>query len=105
MSQYSEKIIELLHIDYPDLSNWTIICASKESIDPVRNRIQGELGGILPRVEGLNSYIARKNSKRLNLEPVPDDEKLLYFILFIARRFPDEQYPARRATGLLPVIA
>ena len=64
MSRYSEKIIELLHIDYPDLSDWIIICANDRAVDPMRNRIQGELGGILPRVEGLNSYIARKNSER-----------------------------------------
>jgi RecB family exonuclease len=105
MSRYSEKIIELLQIDYPDLSGWTIICANDRAVDPMRNRIQGELGGILPRVEGLNSYIARKNSERLNLEPVPDDEPLLYFIQFIAEKFPAEPYPARRATSLLPLIA
>jgi CRISPR/Cas system-associated exonuclease Cas4 (RecB family) len=105
MSQYSEKIIELLRVDHPDLSDWTIICANERAIDPVRHRIHSELGGILPKVEGLNAYLIRQNSKRLNLQPVPGDEKLLYFILFIAQRFPDEQYPARRATGLLPVIA
>ena len=105
MSRYSEKIIELLHIDYPDLSDWIIICANDRAVDPMRNRIQGELGGILPRVEGLNSYIARKNSERLNLQPVPGDEQLLYFIQFIAEKFPVELYPARRATSLLPLIA
>ena len=30
---------------------------------------------------------------------------MLYFIQFIAERFPDEPYPARRATVLLPLIA
>ena len=30
---------------------------------------------------------------------------MLYFIQFIAERFPDEPYPARRATDLLPLIA
>lgn len=105
MSQYSEKLIDLLHNDHPDLSAWTIICASDRAVDPVQYLIHSELGGILPRVEGLNSYITRKSSERLNLEPVPGDEQLLYFIQFIAERFPDEQYPARRATNLLPLIA
>ena len=105
MSRYSKNIIELLRSDHPDLSSWTVICASDRAIDPVQYLIHNELGGILPKVEDLNSYITRKSSERLKLEPVPGDEQLLYFILFIAQRFPDEQYPARRATGLLPVIA
>jgi len=41
----------------------------------------------------------------LNLQPVPGDEQLLYFIQFIAEKFPVELYPARRATSLLPLIA
>jgi len=105
MSQYSEKIIELLRSDHPDLSAWTIICASDRAIDPVQYLIHNELGGILPKVEGLNSYITRKSSERLKLEPVPGDEQLLYFIQFIAQRFMAEPYPARRATNLLPLIA
>ncbi len=105
MSQYSKNIIELLRSDHPDLSAWTIICASDRAIDPVQYLIHSELGGILPQVEGLNSYITRKSSERLKLEPVPGDEQLLYFIQFIAQRFPEEQYPARRATNLLPLIA
>ncbi|MCX5848332.1 MAG: PD-(D/E)XK nuclease family protein [Deltaproteobacteria bacterium] len=104
MSQYSEKIIELLRVDHPDLSSWTIICANERAIDPVQYLIHSELGGILPKVEGLNSYITRKNGERLNLQPVPGEEQLLLFIQFLAERFPDEQYPARRAASLLPLI-
>ncbi|MGA2781323.1 MAG: PD-(D/E)XK nuclease family protein [Smithella sp.] len=105
MSQYSEKIIELLCVDHPDLSSWTIICANERAIDPVQYLIHSELGGILPKVEGFNSYITRKNGERLNFQPVPGDEQLLYFIQFIAEKFPAEPYPARRATSLLPLIA
>jgi RecB family exonuclease len=104
MSQYSEKIIELLRIDHPDLSAWTIICANERAVDPMQHLIRSKLGGILPKVEDLNSYMKRKNSNRLNLQPIPDDEQLLYFIQFIAERFPDEPYPARRATSLLRLI-
>src|SRR5450759_1377852 len=104
MSQYSEKIIELLRIDHPDLSAWTIICANERSVDPLQHLIRSKLGGILHKVEDLNSYMTRKNSKRLNLQPIPDDEQLLYFIQFVAERFPDEPYPARRATILLRLI-
>ena len=100
MSQYSEKIIELLCVDHPDLSDWTIICANERAVDPVQYLIHSELGGILPRVEGLNSYLTRKNSARLFLQPVPGDERLLYFVLFLAGRFPEERYPARRAASL-----
>jgi len=105
MSQYSEKLIELLRRDYPDLSGWTIICAHDRAVDPVQHLIHSELGGILPRVEGLKSYITVKSTEKLNLEPVPGDELLLYFIRFIADKFPDEPYPARSAAGLLPIIA
>jgi RecB family exonuclease len=105
MSQYSEKIIKLLRVDHPDLSSWTIICANERAIDPVQYLIHSELGGILPKVEGFNSYITRKNGERLNLQPVPGDEQLLYFIQFIAEKFPAEPYPARCATSLLPLIA
>ena len=105
MSRYSKNIIELLRVDHPDLSDWTIICANDRAIDPVQYLIHNELGGILPQVEGLNSYITRKSSERLKLEPVPGDEQLLYFIQFIAQRFPAEPYPARRATNLLPLIS
>ena len=48
MSRYSEKIIELLRTDHPDLSAWTIICASERAVDPVQYLIHSELGGILP---------------------------------------------------------
>ncbi|MGD0022633.1 MAG: PD-(D/E)XK nuclease family protein [Smithellaceae bacterium] len=105
MSPYSEKIIELLRIDHPDLSAWTIICANERAVDPVQYLIHSEMGGILPRVEGLKSYTTRKCSEKLNLEPVPGDEQMLYFIRFLAEKFPKEIYPARRAASLLPVIA
>jgi len=105
MSQYSEKLIEVLRSDHPDLSNWTIICASDRAVDPVQHLIHSELGGILPKVEGLNSYITKKISERSNLQPLPGDERLLYFITFIAEIFPDEPYPARRAASLLPLIS
>jgi len=105
MSQYSEKLIEFLRNDHPDLSDWTIICASERAVDPVQYLIHSELGGILPKVEGLNSYITKKIGERSNLQPLPGDERLLYFISFIAERFPDEPYPARRAAGLLPLIS
>ncbi|MGV8059737.1 MAG: PD-(D/E)XK nuclease family protein [Smithellaceae bacterium] len=104
MSQYSKKLIELLRNDHPDLSGWTIICASDRAVDPVQYLIHTGLGGILPKVEGLNSYITNKISENLNLKPVPGDEQLLYFIQFIAERFPDEAHPARRAAGHLPII-
>ena len=104
MSRYSENIIELLRSDHPDLSDWTIICANERAVDPVQYLIHSELGGILPKVEGLQSYLTRKNSARLLLQPVPGDERLLYFVLFLAGRFPEERYPARRAASLLPLI-
>ncbi len=104
MSQYSEKLIELLRHDYPDLSGWTIICANDRAVDPVQHLIHSELGGILSRVEGLKFYITRNSSEKLNLEPVSGDETLLYFIRFIAEKFPYEPYPARCAVSLLPVI-
>jgi RecB family exonuclease len=105
MSQYSEKLIELLRNDHPDLSSWTIICASERAVDPVQHLIHSELGGILPKVEGLNPYITKKITERLNLQPRSEDERLFYFISFIANRFPDEPYPARRAASLLPLIS
>ncbi|MFZ3105573.1 MAG: hypothetical protein WA096_12835, partial [Smithella sp.] len=104
VSRYSKNIIDLLRSDHPDLSAWTIICASDRAIDPVLYLIHKELGGILPKVEGLNAYLIRQNSKRFNLHPVPGEEQLLLFIQFLAERFPDEQYPARRAASLLPLI-
>ena len=105
MSQFTEKLIEFLRSDYPDLSDWTIICASDRAVDPVQHLIHSKLGGILPQVEGLNSYMTKKIGERSNLQPLPNDEHLLYFILFIAEIFPDEQYPARRAASLLPLIS
>ncbi|MFA5323022.1 MAG: hypothetical protein WC373_10150, partial [Smithella sp.] len=104
MSQYSKNIIELLRADHPDLSAWTIVCANDRAVDPVQYLIHSGLGGILPRVESLTSYLTRKSSARLCLQPVPDDEQLLYFVLFLAGRFPEERYPARRAASLLPLI-
>lgn len=104
MSQYSEKLLSFLRNDYPDLSGWTIICANERAVDPVQHMIHSELGGILPKIEGINSYITNKIAEITNLQPLPGDERLLYFIQFIAQRFPDEQYPARRASALLPII-
>ncbi len=104
MSQYSKKLIELLRNDHPDLSGWTIICASDRAVDPVQHFIHSELGGILPKIEGLNSYMTKKIGASSNLQPAPGDESLLYFIQFVAERFPDEPYPARRATVILPLI-
>lgn len=104
MSQYSGKLIDLLESDHPDLSAWTIICASERAVDPVQHLIHSELGGILPRIEGLNSYITRKIGASSNLQPLPGDERLLYFIQFIAERFPNELYPTNRAAVLLPLI-
>ena len=94
-----------MHNDHPDLSGWTIICASDRAVDPVQNLIHRELGGILPKVEGFRSYVAEKISQSMKIKPVPADEVLLYFIQFIAQKFPDEAYPARRAAGLLPLVA
>ena len=105
MAQYSRKLIEFLRSDHPDLSGWTIICASERTVDPVQHIIHSELGGILPKVEGLNSYVTRNVGANSKLQPLPGDERLLYFILFIAERFPDEPYPTRRAAVLLPLIA
>jgi RecB family exonuclease len=104
MAQYSEKLIELLESDHPDLSGWTIICSSDRAVDPVQHLIHSELGGILPRVEGLHSYITKKIGENSNLNPIPGDEQLFYFIQFMAERFPDEAYPSRRAAVLLPLI-
>ena len=105
MSKFTGKIIEFLRKDYPDLSDWTIICTSDRAVDPVQHLIHSNLGGILPKVEGLNSYINKKISEISNLQPLPGDERLLYFISFIAERFPDEPYPARHAATLLPLIS
>ncbi|PKN69564.1 MAG: hypothetical protein CVU54_09515 [Deltaproteobacteria bacterium HGW-Deltaproteobacteria-12] len=106
MSQYAAKLIELLLNSYPDLSGWTVICASQNAVDPVQHLIHGELGGILPRVEGLPSYITNKIRDRFNLMPLPDDddERLLYFIKFISEILPQEMYPSRRASFLLPLL-
>jgi len=104
MSRYYSNIIELLRADHPDLSAWTIICANERVVDPVQYLIHSELGGILPKVEGLSSYITAKNSERLNCQPVPGDEQLLYFIQFISERFQDDPHPARRAAHLFPLI-
>ncbi len=103
-NRYSKKLIELLHNDHPDLSGWTIICASERSVDPVQYLIHKELGGILPKVEGLNSYISNMIGDSSKLKPMPGEERLLYFTQFIAEKFNNEAYPARRAAGLLPLI-
>ncbi len=105
MSRYSQKLIELLRGDHPDLSSWTIICASDRAVDPVQHFIHSAMGGILPKVESIDSYITGKISAKLKLHPVAGDEQLLLFIQFIAEKYPEELYPARRAATLLPLIA
>ncbi|PKN76818.1 MAG: hypothetical protein CVU52_03150 [Deltaproteobacteria bacterium HGW-Deltaproteobacteria-10] len=104
MAQYAEKLIQFLRSDYPDLSGWTIICANERAVDPVQYLVHSELGGILPRIEGLNSYITRKIGEVLHLQALTVDEKLLFFIQFIAEIFPKGSSPARRAAVLLPLI-
>ena len=105
MSEYLEKLIDLLRKDHPDLSGWTIICASDRAVDPLQNLIHRELGGILPKIEGFRSYVAGRIGRHMKLKPVPTDEALLLFIQFIAQKFPDEAYPAYRAAGLFRLIA
>jgi RecB family exonuclease len=105
MSQYSGKLMEFLRNDYPDLSAWAIICANDKAVDPVQHLIRCDLGGILPQVESFKSYITKKITERSKLQPLLDDERLLYFISFIAERFPDQPYPARHAASLLPLIS
>lgn len=75
------------------------------AVDPVQYLIRSELGGILPKAEDFNSYITRKIGEISNLQPLPAHERLLYFISFVAERFPDQAYPSRRAADLLPLIA
>ena len=104
MTPDSEKFIALLKKDHPDLSGWTIICASERAVDPVQHLIHSRLGGILPRVEGLPAYLNSKISEQKPWHPVPGDETLLYLIQFIAEGFPGEKAPARRAAAQLPLI-
>lgn len=104
MPQFSQRIIELLRADYPDLSAWTIVCANDRAVDPVQHYIHSRLGGIMPRVESLDAYITGKISGKLKLHPISGDEQLLLFIEFLTKRFPDEPYHARRAVHLLPLI-
>lgn len=105
MPPYSKEIIEMLRRDHPDLSDWSIICASDRAVDPVQYMIHRELGGILPAVRSFDSYIAEKTGSRLKMEPLSADEKLFFFIEFIADYFPDEPRPARLASAMLPLIA
>jgi hypothetical protein len=49
--------------------------------------------------------MTRKNSERLKFQPVPGDERLLYFIQFVAEMNPGEPYPARNAANLLTLMA
>ena len=77
MSQYLENLIDLLRKDHPDLSGWTIICASDRAVDPLQNLIHRELGGILPKIEGFRSYLTGRISRLMKLKPVPADEVLL----------------------------
>lgn len=104
MSRHSERIIELLRGDYPDLSRWTIICAGERAVDPVQRLIHKKMGGILPKVEDLDSYRAEKIGESLSLKPLPGEERLLYFIRFMAEKYPHEPYPARRAASVLPLV-
>nr|MBP9532448.1 hypothetical protein [Syntrophaceae bacterium] len=104
MAPDSEKFIALLQEDHPDLSGWTVVCASERAVDPVRHLIHGRLGGILPRVEGLHAYFNRKISEQKPWHSVPGDEALLTLIQFIAESFPGEKAPARRAAAQLPLI-
>ncbi len=104
MAPGSEKFIALLQEDHPDLSGWTIVCASERAVDPVQHLIHGRLGGILPRVEGLHAYFNRKISEQKSWHAVQGDETLLYLIQFIAESFPGEKAPARRAAIQLPLI-
>ncbi|MCK7515630.1 MAG: hypothetical protein MZV70_74400 [Desulfobacterales bacterium] len=82
MSQYSEKLIGLLPNDHPDLSGWTIICASDRAADPVQHLIHRELGGILPKVEGFHSVCNQERSassiESVSLVPVDEQLALLY---------------------------
>ncbi len=104
VQSYSQKIIELLRADYPDLSGWTIVCANDRTVDPAQQYLHSRLGGIMPRVESFDAYLTRKISGKLKLHPVSGDEQLLLFIQYLAKRFPDEPYPARRAAHLLPLL-
>ena len=104
MTQYSKEIIETLRRDHPDLSSWSIICASETAVAPVQYMIHRELGGILPTVGSFDSYAAGKIASLLGLAQVPGDERLLYFTEFIAGYFPDEPRPARLAGAVLPLI-
>ena len=104
MPQHSQRIIDILRADYPDLSAWTIVCANDRAVDPVQHYIHIRMGGIMPRVESLDAYITGKISGKLKLHPVSGDEQLLLFIQFLAQRFPDEPHPARRAAHLLPLL-
>jgi hypothetical protein len=54
-------------------------------VDPVQHFIHSELGGILPKVEGLNSYPTKKIGANINLQPLLGDERLLYFTQFIKK--------------------
>lgn len=103
MSPYSRKLTDILRQDHPDLSDWTIVCASERAVDPVLHLIHTEIGGILPKVEGLHSYLTRKIEENYHLKPVPGEERLFYLIQFIAEKYPDEDYPSHRAAGFFPL--
>lgn len=104
MAPDSEKFIALLQKDHPDLSDWTLVCASDRAVDPVQQLIHDRLGGILPRVEGIRAYLNREISEQKSWHPALADEILLYLIQFIAEGFPGEKAPARRAAAQLPLI-
>jgi RecB family exonuclease len=104
MDQDLDNLMALLRKDHPDLSAWIVVCANDRAVDPVRLLIHDRLGGILPRVEGIQSYLNRKIGEKEPLHPVPADEELLYLIQFIAEEFPGEKTPARLAANMLPLI-
>lgn len=104
MAPDSEKLIALLQKDYPDLSGWTVVCASDRAVEPMQHLVHGRLGGILPRVEGLHAYLNRKISEQKPWHPAPGDEALLYLTQFITENFPGEMAPARRAAAQLPLM-
>lgn len=105
MSLHWEKIIQLLRGDHPDLSHWTLICAVERAVDPLQYLIHRELGGMLPKVMDLDAYLAEKLGLRLNLRSLPGDEQLVFFIQFMAEQFPEEPFPVRRASIMLPMIS
>ncbi len=82
MPQFSQRIIELLRADYPDLSAWTIVCANDRAVDPMQHYIHSRLGGIMPRVENLDAYITGKISGKLKRILYPVMSSCCYSLSF-----------------------